>query len=188
MNNPFAYSEILAIVTDVLANVLGISKDEITEDSAIANDLGADSLDFIDMNATLEKRLNLSLAKKGALEHAGKISGQPELFYNNKTGLTNEGVALLNRSLSQYTQVQAGMTVHDIFHVATVKNIASFCHGLFNYLPNACPECGHQEAKVSTAGKVVCGACSVTLRPSHGDEAEALNITRYLEEKSLHAA
>lgn len=188
MNNPFTHEEMLAIVTDVLANVLGLATDDISEDSAIADDLGADSLDFVDLNATLEKRLNLALAKKGALDHAEKIAGRQDLFYNTRTGLTEEGVALLRNSLSRYTQLEAGMTVHDIFNVTTVKNVANLCHALFDYLPPSCPDCGHAEATISAAGKVVCSACSGALRPLHGDEAQVLSISRYLEEKSLKAA
>ncbi|HEY0844125.1 MAG TPA: phosphopantetheine-binding protein [Noviherbaspirillum sp.] len=188
MNNPFTPAEMVTTVTDVLATVLGLTPEEISEDSAIADDLGADSLDFVDLNATLEKRLNIALAKKGALGHAEKISGRQDLFYNAKTGLTAEGVELLKNSLSQYTQLQTGMTVHDIFNLTTVKNVANLCHALFDYLPSACPECGHQEAKLSAAGKVVCGGCSAGLRPVHGDEAQVLSISQYLQEKSLKAA
>ena len=186
MNNPFTHSEILDIVSGVLASVLGLTTNEIDENSAIADDLGADSLDFVELNATLEKRLNLSLPKKSVLEQAGKISGQLDLFHN-KQGLTAEGVALLKDSLSQYAQLNTGMTVHDIFNVTTVKNVANLCHGLFNYLPISCPECGHQEATLSAAGKAVCGSCSAALRPRHGDEAQAMSTAQYLEEKSLKA-
>jgi len=188
MNNPFTQKEILVIVTAVLADVLGVEANEIAEGNAIANDLGADSLDFVEMNATLEKRLNLSLAKKGALEHANKMSGQPDLFYSNKSGLTSDGVALLEGSLSHYTQLKDGMKMYDIFNLSTVQNVANFCHAIFNYLPTVCPECGHAEARLSVTGKAVCSACSAVLRPLHGDEAEALNIKRYLQEKCLTAA
>lgn len=188
MNNPFARGEILTIVSDVLANVLGLPKDEILEDSAIADDLGADSLDFVELNSTLEKRLNLSLPKKSVLDQANKISGQPDLFYISKAGLTSEGVALLEHSMSQYTQLKSGGMAYDIFNVTAVKNVANLCHALFDYLPSVCPECGHHEAKLSAAGKVVCGACSVALRPLQGDEAQALSIAQYLKERALTTA
>lgn len=187
MNNPFSHAEILDIVSGVLANVLGLAPDDIDVNSAIADDLGADSLDFVEMNATLEKRLNLSLPKKSTLEQAGRLVGQADLFYN-KQGLTPEGVDLLRHSLSQYVHLKPGMTMHDIFNATTVMNVANLCHALLNHLPAACPECGHQEARLSAAGKAVCGACSAPLRPRHGDEADVLISTSYLEEKSLKTA
>lgn len=187
MKNPFTPSEIQIAVTSVLSGVLGIKQDEIDGNSAIVDDLGADSLDFVELNSSLEKKLNLSLPKKGTLYQAGKINGQPEQFYDNKRGLTEDGLALLENSLSKYKQLAVGMTMHDIFNATTVNNLANLCHGLLNFLPAVCPECGHGEAKVSAAGKVVCAACSVALRPLHGDDADSLCVTGYLAKELVKA-
>jgi acyl carrier protein len=188
MNNPYTAADMHTIVNGVLAGVLGVDKADIRVDSAIVDDFGADSLDFVEFNTTLEKKLNMSMPKKGPLSQAGKATGTPELFYSGRTGLTPEGVDLLKNSLSQYTQLKTGMTVHDVFNQTTVGNISSLCLNLFNHLPDACPECGHGEAVVSAAGKVVCGSCSASLRPLQGDEADERHIGQYLATNALQSA
>lgn len=188
MNNPYTAAEMQIIVNGVLAGVLGVDQSEIAVDSAIVDDFGADSLDFVEFNTTLEKKLNMSMPKKGALSQAGKATGTPELFYSGRTGLTQQGVDLLRNSLSQYTQLTTGMTVHDVFNLTSVGNIASLCLNLFNHLPQTCPDCGHAEAKLSAAGKVVCASCSATVRPLQGDEADERHIRQYLDSTLAQAA
>lgn len=188
MNNPYTETEMQAIVDGVLAGVLGVDKAEIQPDSAIIDDFGADSLDFVEFNTTLEKKLNMSMPKKGPLSQAGKATGMPELFYSNRTGLTAEGVELLRNCLSQYTHLKTGMTVHDVFNLTTVGNISALCLNLFNHMPAACPECGHGVAVLSPAAKVVCGSCSASLRPLQGDEADERHIRQYLKTKALETA
>ncbi|MES2263784.1 MAG: phosphopantetheine-binding protein [Pseudomonadota bacterium] len=188
MNNPYTQADMQAIVTGVLAGVLGVAKADIGPDNAIVDDFGADSLDFVEFNTTLEKKLGMSMPKKGPLAQAGKATGTPDAFYNGRTGLTADGVELLKNSLSQYRQLTPGMTVNDIFNLTSVDNIAALCLNLFNHLPEQCPECAHAEATVSAAGKAVCASCSVGLRPLPGDEVDELHIRRYLEATATQSA
>ncbi|WP_039912630.1 acyl carrier protein [Cellvibrio mixtus] len=182
MKNPMTHEYFLTEITQMLADVLGLEPDEISPDSEMVNDLGAESLDFVEFNANLEKRFNFVLPKKGALLQAGKISGSPELFYSSKTGLTNDGVELLKQCLSHYTHLKTGASISDIFNSTRVVNIASLCHNLFSqYLPASCPDCGHTHARLSPQGKLVCEQCSTPVRPLHGDEAEEQGLRKYLE-------
>ena len=48
-------------VRDLVAEQLGISKDSITKDSNIVDDLGADSLDVIEMLMTLEDEYGITI-------------------------------------------------------------------------------------------------------------------------------
>lgn len=181
MKNPMTHEYFLTEITQMLADVLGLEPDEIAPESEMVNDLGAESLDFVEFNANLEKRFNFALPKKGALLQAGKISGSPELFYSAKTGLTPDGVELLKHSLSHYTHLKAGVTISTIFNSTRVVNIASLCHSIFtHYLPGSCPDCGHTHARLSPQGKLVCDQCSTPVRPLHGDEAEEQGLRKYL--------
>lgn len=181
MKTPMTHEYFLTEITQMLADVLGLEPDEISPESEMVNDLGAESLDFVEFNANLEKRFNFVLPKKGALLQAGKISGSPELFYSAKTGLTPEGVELLKHSLSRYTHLKTGASISAIFNSTRVVNIASLCHNLFNkYLPESCPDCGHIHARLSPQGKLVCDQCSTPVRPLHGDEAEEQGLRQYL--------
>ena len=180
MENPFPNSKILQLVKDTLSRVLGIPASEIRDDNSMVNELGAESLDFVELNSLIEKTLNLTLPTKSVLDHAGKISGHPERFYSNKQGLTDEGVSLLEHSPYRYQKIVAGTNAYDIFNASAVQNLANMCHAILNHLPSACPDCGHHAAMISSAGKPICAACSATLHPLHGDEVLALSVSRYL--------
>lgn len=181
MKTPLNHEYFLTEITQMLADVLGADPAEISPHSEMVNDLGAESLDFVEFNANLEKRFNFVLPKKGALFLAGRISESPELFYGAKTGLTAEGVELLKHSLSHYTHLKPGVTIGDIFNSTRVENIASLCNNLFrHYLPGSCPDCGHIHARLSPQGKLVCDQCSTPVRPLNGDEAEERGLRQYL--------
>lgn len=181
MKNPMTHDYFLTEITQMLADVLGAEPDEIMPESEMVNDLGCESLDFVEFNSNLEKKFNFVLPKKGALFQAGKISEQPELFYSSKTGLTTAGVELLKNSLSRYTHLKPGASISHIFNSTRVENIASLCHNLFSqYLPGSCPDCGHLHARLSPQGKLVCEQCNTPVRPLHGDDAEEQGLRKYL--------
>lgn len=48
-------------VAEVIAEQLGVAKDTITKDSNILEDLGADSLDIIEMLMTLEEEYGITI-------------------------------------------------------------------------------------------------------------------------------
>lgn len=189
MKTPITHAYVLTEVTNILADVMGVDADEISPTSEMVNDLGAESLDFVEFNANLEKKFNLTLPKKGALFQAGKIAGNLEQFYGTKTGLTPKGIDLLAHSLSRYAHLQPGMMIGDIFNATQVINIASLCYNLLNYyLPPVCPECGHPHAKLSPLGKLQCDSCSTLVRPLQGDEAEEKGLRNYLDVEALEVA
>ncbi len=60
--------EILEQVKSVLSDKLGIDESEITEDSAFENDLGADSLDLVEVVMDLEDQFGLKIPDEDARE------------------------------------------------------------------------------------------------------------------------
>lgn len=55
-------------VKNLLANQLGIKPDRITEKSRILEDLGADSLDLVELLMTLEDEFNVNVSDEDALK------------------------------------------------------------------------------------------------------------------------
>ena len=53
--------EIFAKVQDVLAGALGVEKDEVRVDASLPRDLGAESIDFIDIIFRLEKVFEIKI-------------------------------------------------------------------------------------------------------------------------------
>ena len=66
---------ILEKVKELVAEQLGISKDEIKPESNILEDLGADSLDIIEMLMTLEEEYGITIPddKIGQIKTIGQI-------------------------------------------------------------------------------------------------------------------
>ncbi len=54
-------SEILKEVRSALADHLGVDENEITEDSKLVDDLGADSLDLVELTMDLEEKFDIKI-------------------------------------------------------------------------------------------------------------------------------
>ncbi len=54
-------SEILKEVKSALAEHLGVDESEITEDSKLVDDLGADSLDLVELTMDLEEKFDIKI-------------------------------------------------------------------------------------------------------------------------------
>ncbi|MCF0200055.1 MAG: acyl carrier protein [Bacteroidales bacterium] len=48
------------VVKSIIANKIGVSESEINNDSNLANDLGADSLDVVEISMALEREFNVT--------------------------------------------------------------------------------------------------------------------------------
>jgi len=55
-------------IREMLANQLNIDKDKITSESRIVEDLGADSLDVVEMLMTMEDEFGVSISDEEALQ------------------------------------------------------------------------------------------------------------------------
>ena len=54
-------SEIAEKVTSIIVDKLGVEESEVTNDASFTNDLGADSLDTVELIMEFEKQFNISI-------------------------------------------------------------------------------------------------------------------------------
>lgn len=59
-------SEIAKKVTGIIVDKLGVEESEVTLEASFANDLGADSLDTVELIMEFEKEFNLSIPDESA--------------------------------------------------------------------------------------------------------------------------
>ncbi|RMG60903.1 MAG: acyl carrier protein [Bacteroidetes bacterium] len=59
-------SDIAKRVTEIIVDKLGVDAAEITPEASFANDLGADSLDTVELIMEFEKEFNLSIPDEAA--------------------------------------------------------------------------------------------------------------------------
>src|SRR6187402_2959480 len=57
------HEEILTKIRTALVEALGVDEDEVTEEATLTGDLGAESIDFLDIVFRLEKSFNIKIPR-----------------------------------------------------------------------------------------------------------------------------
>jgi acyl carrier protein len=70
-------------VVDIVAEQLGVEKDKITRETSFVNDLGADSLDTVELVMELEEEFNISIPDEAA-EKIQKVGEAVDFIENAK--------------------------------------------------------------------------------------------------------
>lgn len=111
-------------VREIIADVLVIDEDEVTMDSRLIVDLGAESIDFLDLVFQLEKEFGIKIPR-GQLEKnaRGDLS---EAEFEQGGVLTEKGMAALKNYLSEVPaeHFKANMKLNEIPQLFTV---GTFC-------------------------------------------------------------
>lgn len=112
------------------ANILLIDKGGIMDDSALVNDLDADSLDVIDLTYTLAQKFKINMPTTSLYQHAvDNLTEQELALLFEDDALTPLGKKLFSVSGFKYTEKQlSGIeTLADIYSETSVFNWASLC-------------------------------------------------------------
>ena len=84
--------EVFEKVQEVLVDALGLDEDEVTEEATLMGDLGAESIDFLDIVFRLEKAFDIKVPRE-ELFPAESVLNNPEFVSAGK--LTDKGLAEL---------------------------------------------------------------------------------------------
>lgn len=76
-------SDIKSKVTKIIVDKLGVDESEVNLDSSFTNDLGADSLDTVELIMEFEKEFNIAIPDDQA-EQIGTVGQAVEYIENNK--------------------------------------------------------------------------------------------------------
>ena len=120
--------EIFGQVQEVLVDALGLDEDEITQDSTLMGDLGAESIDFLDIVFRLEKAFNVKVQRE-ELFPAEAVLSNPEYVSGGK--VTAKGLAELKAKMphTDLTDFEADPDVNKIADLFTVQAIVNFIDG-----------------------------------------------------------
>jgi len=116
--------EILGEVKEVLVDALGLDDDEVTEAATLMGDLGAESIDFLDIVFRLEKSFGIKIPRE-ELFPAESLMNNPEYVSSGK--LTEKGMAELKAKMphTDITAFQEDPDINkmpDLFTVGAVVN------------------------------------------------------------------
>lgn len=86
-------------VAETIADALGCDVDEVKRDSSLINDLGAESIDFLDLVFRLERAFKIKIPRGKIVEDSrGTLS---EAEFEQKGVVTDRGIAQLKAFLSE---------------------------------------------------------------------------------------
>ena len=70
----------------LISSKLKVAESEVTEEKNLFNDLGADSLDFVELSMTLEREFNVKFteADTSSVKTVGDVYALIEKYVNNK--------------------------------------------------------------------------------------------------------
>lgn len=111
-------------VKEVLVDALGVDDDEIKEDATLTGDLGAESIDFLDIVFRLEKTFNIKIPR-GEL-FPDDILNNPEYVENGK--MTAKGLSVLKSKMphADFSGFEKDPDVSKMPNLFTVKTIVNY--------------------------------------------------------------
>lgn len=117
--------EIFEEVKEVLADALGLDDDEVTAEATLMGDLGAESIDFLDIVFRLEKSFSIKIPRE-ELFPAESVMSNPEFVSSGK--LTEKGLAELKSRMphTDLADFQDNPDVNKIADLFTVDSIVNF--------------------------------------------------------------
>ncbi len=116
--------EIIEQVQEVMIDALGVDDDEVTLEATLMGDLGAESIDFLDIVFRLEKTFTIKIPRE-ELFPAEDLMNNSEFIHNGK--LTEKGLAELrdkmpHTDLSEFEKDPDINKMGDLFTVNAIVN------------------------------------------------------------------
>jgi acyl carrier protein len=112
--------EVYAKVVEAFCEALGLDEDEVERDSKGIDDLGAESLDFLDIAFRLERAFKIKIPR-GEIQRTAEEEANAPFEADGK--LTDAGVAALRRAMPEIApdEIQVGLAVRNIPFLFTVQ-------------------------------------------------------------------
>ena len=120
--------EIAQQVQEVLIDALGVDDDEVKAEATLMGDLGAESIDFLDIVFRLEKAFGIKIPRE-ELFPAENLMNDSEFVHNGK--LTEKGLAELREKMP-HTDITAFESDPDINKLADLFTV----NAILNYVEN----------------------------------------------------
>jgi acyl carrier protein len=119
--------EIFTKVQGVLVDALGVDEEEVTPGATLREDLGAESIDFLDIVFRLEKAFNIKIPR-GELfpEDLDTLRNDPNLVSGGK--ITPTGMAELKKRMpyADFTEFEKDPAVDKAGQLITVDTITNY--------------------------------------------------------------
>jgi acyl carrier protein len=120
-----SHDEVYAKVQDTLIDALGVDDDEVTEDARLMEDLGAESIDFLDIVFRLEKSFEIKIPREELFPGDDVFSNGE---YVSDGQVTEAGLATLREQMAHVdlTEFEKNPDVNRIGDLFTVNSIVTY--------------------------------------------------------------
>jgi acyl carrier protein len=127
--------EIYTKVSATLVEALNVDEDEIKPTSTLQGDLGAESIDFLDIVFRLEREFGIKIPR-GELFPESIFQGDPEFVQNGK--VTDKGLAELRSKMpfADLSDFEKNPELSHISDLFTVELITRYIEGKLNGTAN----------------------------------------------------
>jgi acyl carrier protein len=116
--------EVFEKVRGALVDALGVDEEEVTPQATLVGDLGAESIDFLDILFRLQKAFNIKIPDKELLPQ--DILTNPEYVVDGR--VTDAGIAELRKRMpfANLDSFAANPNVQDLANLLTVADMCRF--------------------------------------------------------------
>lgn len=177
--------KVLEEVQKSISEAIDIDLSKVQPDSSLMKDLGAESLDFLDINYRLEQTFGIKMARHSVLEHIEEMFGE-ESAIDADGKLTDKAVKVLSlRFNNSSDQLTAGMDMDEMPALVTVNSIVDGVKSLLDTLPEKCPKCGNQEWTIQKLSRLQCSSCGNNAPFTNGDDLIDQWLAKVQEENKI---
>ena len=117
--------DILQEVQEVLVDALGVDDDEVTNDATLMGDLGAESIDFLDIVFRLEKAFGIKIARE-ELFPIEAIMNNPEYVADGK--ITKAGLEEMRKKMphTDFAGFESDPDINKLGDLFTVNSLVNY--------------------------------------------------------------
>ncbi len=183
--NLIAEQRVMDEVKKAIAEGIDIDPGRIKPESSLMKDLGAESLDFLDINYRLEQTFGIKMARRTVIDHMEELFGE-ESAIDAEGKLTAKAAEVLAMRYDGHgDKINSGMDIDELPVMVTVSSIVEGVTNLLDTLPEKCSNCGAGDWKVEEESRVVCGSCAEPAEFTSGDDLIEDWLNKIQEEKKI---
>ena len=177
--------EILQRIQEIVAEVLRIPVEQVTPDSLLGEDLGAESLDFVDIQFGLETDFEVEFHQGSTVDKLAELLAPQKLEENDL--LTSFGAAVLQARMPEVdpARLQEGQPAAVGESLYTLRTWVRVIKEILSARPQQCSKCGSDQLKIVKPSVLLCQTCQNEVYCPTGEqcvEAWAKDVAGSLQE------
>lgn len=151
--------QIFERVQSVIAETLRISLEEVKMDSVLGDELGATSLDFVDIIFRLQSDFKISFYEGGIIEKLSEIFGADALSVNGRLTELGAEIVRLRMPEVEASKINPGMPLAGIEALFTTATWVRVVKDLLDARPQKCINCASEKLQPIRPSVLLCEAC-----------------------------